>query len=221
MRSSSRRSFLKRLFGLLPAWGLAQRPEATGARRAARPLRAPATAAGDRADATLTAVAEVVLPAREIGSEGIAEAVGEFRRWSAGFEPAAELDHPYLWSDELRYAPADPRPLWASQLEALDATSREQHQRSFAELGLESRLRLLQEQLPEELPDRLGHASEADHVSLALVAWFVATPRANDLCYRSAIGRHQCRGLPSAVERPTAIAGQDAHRRLRGGGGAV
>ena len=67
----------------------------------------------------LQAVAEAVLPP-EIGADGVREALRDFVRWLDGFEPVAELPHPYLSSDQVRYGPPDPAPMWAAQLAALE-----------------------------------------------------------------------------------------------------
>src|SRR5437867_2683704 len=69
---------------------------------------------------SLLALAEVVLPVSELGKEGTAKVLSGFQAWLDGFEPAAELDHPYLSSSEIQYGPPDPRPRWQAQLEALD-----------------------------------------------------------------------------------------------------
>ncbi len=190
MSSPSRRGFLKRLLAMLPAWAVL--PPVW--RMVGRP--------DEGTGATLEALAEVVLPRAELGADGVAEAVSLFRRWCAGFEPGAELDHPYLWSDDLRYGPSDPRPRWTGQLEALESESVERYERSFHEVELVQRLELVTAQLPSDMPERVPPASEASHVATALASWFFSTPLANDLCYRAAIGRHSCRGLPGVEKEP-------------------
>ena len=65
----------------------------------------------------------------------IARVLGEFKpRGSRRSSPVAELDHYYLWTDEIGYGPADPAPLWTSQLEALELEAEKRHGASFAEL---------------------------------------------------------------------------------------
>lgn len=142
------------------------------------------------------------MPASELGADGVRRAVGAFVEWQEAFEPVAELDHPYLWSDELRYGPPDPRPGWAAQLRALDLEAEKRHGRGFASLERDERSALLRSHLPTDLPSSLPHASEATHVALALAAWYFATPAANDLCYEARIGRHGCSGLATVADEP-------------------
>ena len=56
----------------------------------------------------LHAFAEAVLPA-EIGADGVRDALRDFVTWMNGFEPVAELPHPYLSSVEVQYGPPHPR----------------------------------------------------------------------------------------------------------------
>lgn len=170
--------------------------------------------------ATLMAVGEVVLPRDELGAEGVRRQVEQFERWSRDFEPVAELDHPYLSSDELRYGPPDPRPNWRAQLEALDAETRLRWQTAFHSVPLEQRRLLIEREIDRLAPARttktdataespaalpFPFAAEAPHVAIALLSWFTSTSFANDLCYGSAIGRHECRGLPSVEQRPAPL----------------
>jgi hypothetical protein len=149
----------------------------------------------------------VVLPAGELAAGDLDLALRRFASWTAGIEPVAELDHPYLSTDEIAYGPPDPRPAWKAQLEALELLAERRHGASFAGLDAASREVLLREQLPKDLPQALPHPSAASHVAVALLSWFYSSDEANDLCYRARIGRHQCRGLPSATERPAPLSG--------------
>ncbi len=149
------------------------------------------------------------LPADALGEDGISEQVAAFERWSRGFEPVAELDHPYIWSDELVYGPPDPRPGWQAQLDGLDLEARRRHGAGFVELPVGHRAELLREHLERAVPAglrELPFAAEAPHVAIALLAWWAGTSGANDLCHGAAIGRHECRGLPSAAQRPEPLA---------------
>jgi hypothetical protein len=44
--------------------------------------------------------------------------------------------------------------------------------------------------------------ADAHHVALGLLAWFYASPAAEDLCYRAAIGRGSCRSLADVERAP-------------------
>lgn len=199
MKSTSRRRFLQSA-ALLSG--------------AALPGAAPANAQGagsldDTATMVLRAVALHVLPVETLGRETAADLVSKFSRWSDGFEPVAELDHPYLSSDEVRYGPPDPRPLWRAQLEALERESRQRYGVGFVECEGADRDLLLRRHLRrhsnEGASAALPDPEHAGHVALALMSWYFKSSAANDLCYGAAIGRHDCRGLPSAVDRPSTL----------------
>jgi hypothetical protein len=57
---------------------------------------------------------------------------------------------------------------------------------------------------------------DANHVALALVAWYFSTPDANDLCYQARIERNQCRPLINAPREPLPLA-RDGGRATRDG----
>jgi hypothetical protein len=200
MSKSSRRRFLARAAALPAAALLADGQAAHG--QATVP-RSDITAEST----TLRALADVVLPTGELDERDIGRALQGFARWVEGIEPVAELDHPYLSTDEIAYGPPDPRPAWRAQVEALELLARRRHETGFASLGRAERERLLREQLPKDLPRSLPHPAAALHVAVALLSWFYASDEANDLCYRARIGRHECRGLPSARERPAPLEG--------------
>ncbi len=132
----------------------------------------------------------------------MAAAVRGFMDWVEGFEPAAELDHPYL-TGELRYGLPHPGPRWAAQLEAMDLESQRRSGLAFADLGAQQRRGVLERALRGGSSAGLpGSPAQADHVALGLLAWFYRTSQANDLCYRAAVGRHLCRGTASLPDEP-------------------
>jgi hypothetical protein len=199
MSPSSRRRFLAQT-AALPATAL------IGGRAArAQGRAADAVPVLDAASTTLRALAEVMLPARELGTTDLDRILRRFRHWVRGIEPVAELDHPYLSTDEIAYGPPDPRPAWGAQLEALELLARRRHDAAFSTLDRDQRERLVREQLPNDLPPAMPHPTAAPHVAIALLAWFCASDEANDLCYRARIGRHECRGLPSAGDQPARL----------------
>ena len=205
MSEHDRRSFLKTAAGAVPGaaiagslglGGCAPETEGDGASAASRPDRT-------LLEAPLRAVADVTLPTDALGEEGTAEAVRGFLDWVEGFEPAAELDHPYL-NDELRYGPPHPGPRWAAQLEAMELESGHRSGVSFAELPADERRDLVERALrgagSATLPD---DPAQADHVALGLLSWFYGSSQANDLCYTARVGRHLCRGIQSLPEEPS------------------
>lgn len=199
MSERSRRRFLSQAAALPAAALLAGRP--------ATAQVAAAPSAIDAKSPTLRALADVVLPTSELTERDLERVLGRFARWVDGIEPVAELDHPYLSTDEIAYGPPDPRPAWRAQLDALELLAQRRLAAAYAALGRVERERLLREQLPRELPRAMPHPTAAPHVAIALLAWFYASDQANDLCYRARIGRHECRGLPSAAARPARLEG--------------
>ena len=144
-------------------------------------------------------MAEAVLP-DELGVEGRERAVSAFEGWSDGLEPVAELAHPYL-VPEIRYSGPDPRPGWVAQLEGLDKECRSRHGVALSAIDLPVRRELLARPLGQAGPG-LGSPANANHVAVALMSHFFASPTATDLCYRRGISKQQCRGLEGAGAEP-------------------
>jgi hypothetical protein len=190
----SRRRFLKQSVSAITAVGVPVVAERQ-ARRARTPL----------SKDVLQAVAEVVLPAAELKTDGVARVVSDFQKWLDEFEPVAEQDHPYLTSSDIVYGPSDPRGRWQAQLEALDLEAQKELGKPFPGLPITERRRAIERAIRSERLDRLPTVAEASHVAIGLAAFFYATPEANDLCYEAAIGRARCRGLESGPQKPTVL----------------
>lgn len=202
---TSRRTFVSWLSGVAAALGIGVR---------ARPVAAgtlhEAAAQGATLDPTmLRGIAEVVLP-REIGNDGFDGVSRAFAQWIAAFRPGVELVHPY-GSAQLRQTGESPAPRWRAQLADLDRAARNEHRRPFPSLTTDQRRALLLAALAEERTNRMPDPLTANHVALALIAWYYETPEANDLCYDARIGRNQCRPLVNASRRPLPLT--DARRR--------
>jgi hypothetical protein len=159
-------------------------------------------------------LAEVVLPS-ELGESGFGRVGRDFTQWVSGYRAGAELVHPY-GSTELRTTGASPTGRWQAQLATLDRQARAQHQRGFAAIPLDQRRELVKAVMDAERPNRLPNPLDANHVAIALMAWFFTSPEANDLCYQSRIGRNQCRPLVNAPRQPLPLAGRG--RSATGGG---
>ena len=196
--AESRRSFLKQSVATVAAASVAGCAPDAGRRPAAEAGGSPAALPAG----TLRAVAEAVLPA-ELGGEGRERAVAAFERWSEGLEPVAELSHPYL-VPEIRYSGPDPRPGWAAQLEGLDKECRSRHGLSLAAIDMPERRKMLERPLGQA-GSSLGSPASADHIAVALMAHFFASPVATDLCHGRVIGKQQCRGLDGAGAEPTVL----------------
>ncbi len=225
-RGQSRRTFLRRaagavpgaavagslgLGGCAPEGGVRERGgEVGGGSGGVRRGADGADADGVRWDgalqeAPLRALAEVALPTDALGAEGAETAVAGFMAWVEGFEPAAELDHPYL-TGELRYGEPHPGPRWAAQLQAMELESRRRSGASLAERSEDERRAMVSDAIRVEgSASPPGDPARAGHVVVGLLAWFYGTSEANDLCYRARVGRHTCRGIASLPEEPAPL----------------
>lgn len=153
----------------------------------------------------LRALASAVLPS-EIGASGVEEALRDFVRWLDGFEPVAELPHPYLSTHEVAYGPPDPAPRWASQLAALDLLAQKSRGAGFADLPLETRREMVAEDLERHGAESpLPAPARAPHVAAGFLARFFSRPAAADLAYGVRIDAAGCRDLESGAERPVPL----------------
>lgn len=160
----------------------------------------------------LHALAAAVLPS-EIGASGVEEALRDFVRWLDGFEPVAELPHPYLSTDRVAYGPPDPAPRWASQLAALDLLAQKSRGAGFADLPLDARRELVAEDLERHGADSpLPAPARAPHVAAGFLARFYSRPAAADLAYGVRINAAGCRDLESGAERPAPLAASGGGR---------
>ncbi|MDE2659590.1 MAG: twin-arginine translocation signal domain-containing protein [Acidobacteriota bacterium] len=154
----------------------------------------------------LHAFAEAVLPA-EIGADGVRDALRDFVTWMNGFEPVAELPHPYLSSVEVQYGPPHPAPRWASQLQALDLLATRQHGSGLADLPVEKRRELIAADLERHDADAdLPRPAYAGHIAVGLLARFYSRPRIADLAYGARINAAACRDLASGAVLPPPLA---------------
>ena len=154
-----------------------------------------------RADsATLEALAEAVLPS-EIGTHGSAVEAASFRDWAAGYREGVEVAHGYGTS-RLHSTGPTPMTRWAKQLDALEVAARNTHHLFFRELAVAQRQAIVRSALQSERLDRIPDVGAANHVVVALLAYFYASSAANDLCYESKIGRLTCRPLSASPRKP-------------------
>ena len=198
----SRRTFVSWLGGIGAAIGIGARAR-TGDARVAN--AAPPEQAAPLDLTTLTRLAEVVLPT-ELGNAGFARVSRAFTQWLGGYRERQELVHPY-GSTNIQQTGASPAGRWREQLSALDRDARAKHRRGFNALTRDQRREVVLTALGAERTTRMPEALDANHVALALVAWFFATPEASNLCYQSRIDRNQCRPLVNAPRQPLPLAG--------------
>lgn len=196
--TTSRRTFVGWLSGLAAALGIGVR----GRPAQANP-REPAQQNGSLDAAMVRSVADVVLPS-ELGEDGITRVSRAFGQWIGGYRPGVELVHPY-GSAELRQTGESPLGRWRTQLSALERSAREKHQRAFTALPRDQRRALVMQALADDRLTRLPDPLQANHVAMAMLAWYFATPEAVDLCYSAQIGRNQCRPLVHSSREPLPI----------------
>jgi hypothetical protein len=205
MPSFSRRTFLSWLGGVATAAGLAPRGAAQTPAEGHHDLDE--SRQGPTLDAAVvTQLGEVVLPASELGRAGVARVSRAFTQWVAGHRRGAELVHPY-GSATIRYTGESPASRWRDQLVALQSAARARHARGFTDLTIAQRRALVTAALAAERTDRMPNALAANHVAIALVAFFYETPEATDLCYAARIGRNQCRPLIHSARAPLPLRG--------------
>ena len=199
----SRRTFVSWLGGIGAAFGIGARARPGEARVA---IEESPEQAATLDLATVTRLAEVVLPG-ELGNDGFTRISRGFTQWIASYRQGAELVHPY-GSANIQLTGASPASRWRDQLSALDRDARAKHQRGFNSLTRDQRREVVLVALGAERTARMPGALDANHVALALVSWFFATPEASNLCYQSRIDRNQCRPLANATRQPLPIRGQ-------------
>ena len=138
----------------------------------------------------LREIGAVVLPG-ELGRAGTDRVVERFESHVREYRPGAETDHGYGVT-RLGGKPASPAPAYLRQLAALSLPVSAQ---SIAEA--------LEAASVKELP----RFAEGKHVAADLMAFYFHGSDANDLCYRAAIGRDQCRGLEGSDRPPAPLNG--------------
>src|SRR3954452_19074019 len=124
----------------------------------------PAAAAVDNSglqagDKTLSAIAEVVLPAEA----DRAAAVRRFNDWHANYREGADTDHGY---GNTRVRPTGPPPArnYAAQLAALDVAASAQGAQSFAAASVAQRRAIVEAAIAEAKIDRLPARPTGGHI---------------------------------------------------------
>ena len=191
----SRRTFVSWLSGFGAALGIGVRARASEAKDAG--TIAPQAPQLDQA--TVTPLAEAVLPS-ELGT-GFARVSRGFTQWINDYRAGAELVHPY-GSTNIQRTGESPVGRWRTQLAQLDRDAQATHHKAFAALTRDQRREIVVSALGSERSNRLPDPLDANHVALALVAWYFTQPEAANLCYQAKIDRNQCRPLVNAPRQP-------------------
>ena len=138
----------------------------------------------------LREIAAAVLPA-ELGREGSDRIAQKFEQWVRDYRPGAEMDHGYGFT-RLRAKPPSPAPTYLAQLEALgDSPTRAGIEAALEKAGV------------KDLP----RSPDGKHVVSDLLSFYFHSSDANDLCYRAAIRRYDCRGLDGSDNPPPQLKG--------------
>lgn len=193
MTRMSRRGALK----TLGAAAVAGRAAATRVSTAAQPASESVTT-----DALLP-IAEVVLPAG-LGVDGRRAATGAFVRWVRSYKEGADTDHGY-GNTRIRNTGPSPARNYPAQMAALDDAARARGAMNFAGAPLDLRRAIIEAALAAAKVERLPRRPNGAHVASDLMGHYFSSSAAEDLCYRAAIGRDTCRGLPGSEARPAAL----------------
>lgn len=147
-------------------------------------------------EATLKDLAATVLP-EQLGRAG-AEAVAlQFVRWVGEYRAGAEMQTGY-GTTRVRYKPPSPAPRYLEQLAALSSGA-------LAMQNIAARREALTAVLKSQKIDDLPMSPNGGHIATDLMAFYFFSPEANDLAYRAAIGKDQCRTLRNSGHEPSPL----------------
>jgi len=155
--------------------------------------------------ATLTAVAEVVLPT-SLGADGRDLVVEQFAAWVRGYREGADMGHGYGAATLRRRSGPSPARNYPAQFDALDAAARGRGAASFAALPVGERRVIIEDTLngPPRVT-RLPSQPNGNNLVADFMGMYYASPEAWDLAYERRIGRDRCRSLDGSEERPARI----------------
>ena len=151
--------------------------------------------------ATLAAIAEVVLPSEA----DRAAAVAAFLKWIADYKEGADTDHGY-GNTRVRSTGPSPARNYPAQIAALDAAAKAKGAVGFSAATLDQRRAIVEAAIAEAKVERLPARPTGAHIAADLMGHYFNSPAAADLCYRAAIGRDACRGLPGSENKPAPLA---------------
>lgn len=146
-------------------------------------------------DATLRALAEVVLPS-ELHTADVARIAAGFQRWIDAYREHVELTHGYGTS-ALRFTRPSPKAAWAAQLANL---------RPLATMPVDKRRDTVKNVLKDLRVDRMPDVASAPHVVVALMSYYFTSSEALDLAHQAQIGREECRPLSASSRKPLPLA---------------
>jgi hypothetical protein len=151
--------------------------------------------------ATLAAIADLVLPSEADRTA----AVSAFTQWIANYQEGADADHGY-GNTRVRSTGPSPARNYPAQIAALDAAAKAKGATGFAAASVDRRRAIVEAALAAANVERLPARPTGAHIAADLMGHYFNSAVASDLCYRAAIGRDSCRGLPGSEKRPAALA---------------
>ena len=158
--------------------------------------------------ATLSAIAEVVLPSRLTTAER-QRVVTSFVNWFAKYRQGADMGHGYGSSTLRQPAGPSPFPRYAPQLAALEAAAKERGGASFAALPLTARREVVETFLNQPQPvNRLPAQPTGANLIADFMGSYFSSQDAWNLCYQAEIRRDSCRTLDDSEKPPTPIGGR-------------
>ena len=158
---------------------------------------AQATSFPGKEASTLRALAALVLPS-ELGREGTDRIAERFERWVRDYRPGADTEHGYGFT-RVRAKPPSPAPAYVAQLETL--------REPLAGADPATRRKAIEAALEQANINDLPRMPDGKHIITDLMSFFFQSADANDLCYRAAIQRYNCRGLEGSDNPPPALRG--------------
>jgi hypothetical protein len=151
-------------------------------------------------DPTVSAIAEAVLPAEADRKA----AVTAFTRWIANYKEGADTDHGY-GNTRVRSTGPSPARNYAAQIAALEAAAKAKGATGFVAASLDQRRAIVEAAITDAKIERISARPTGAHIITDLMGHYFNSPVAQDLCYRAAIGRDACRGLPGSEKKPTSL----------------
>ena len=195
MTRISRRGALKTLGAAAAAGSLVGLPDGSAA--------ASTQSATAITSETVLPIAEAVLP-QELGPDGRRDAVAAFVRWVRNYKEGADAEHGY-GNTRIRALGPSPARNYPAQLAALDDAARAKGAVRFAAAPVDLRRTIVEAALAAAGIDRLPSRPRGAHIAADLMGHYFYSSAAEDLCYRAAIGRDACRGLPGSEARPAPL----------------
>jgi Gluconate 2-dehydrogenase subunit 3 len=150
--------------------------------------------------ATLSAIAEVVLPSEADRKA----AVTAFTAWIANYKEGADTDHGY-GNTRVRSTGPSPARNYPAQIAALDAAAKAKGAAGFAAATLDQRRAVVEAAIADAKVERLPARPTGAHIAVDLMGHYFNSSAASDLCYRAAIGRDACRGLAGSEKAPVRL----------------